>query len=166
MVSRLQEEIRQTRPFSSLEDEALLNIVRTADRLQYHFQQALKPHGITPTQYNVLRILRGAGEAGLRCSDIGERLISSDPDITRLLGRLQKLRLVRRRRNAKDRRVIYARISPKGLELLEELDPVVKKHTQEMLKGFNHDRLLTLISLLEEVRGQLTQDGSAASRHG
>lgn len=158
MVSKLQTEIKQTRPFPSLEDEAVLNIVRTADRLQYHFQQALKPHGITPTQYNVLRILRGAGEGGLRCSDIGERLISSDPDITRLLGRLQKQRLVRRRRDPKDRRVIYARISPRGLEVLQELDPIVNNHAKEVLKGFGKEKLTTLISMLEEIRGPLTQE--------
>jgi DNA-binding MarR family transcriptional regulator len=161
MASKLQTEIKQTRPFPSLEDEALLNIVRTADRIQYHFQQTLKPHGITPTQYNVLRILRGAGEGGLRCSDIGERLISSDPDITRLLGRLQKQRLVRRRRNPKDRRVIYARISPRGLELLEELEPVVNNHAKTIMKGFSKEELSTLIFLLEEIRGRIAQEGQA-----
>src|ERR1700751_511349 len=97
MISKLQDEIKQTRPFANPEEEALLNIRRTSDRLQHYAQQIFKPHGLTPTQYNVLRILRGAGPAGLRCSEIGERLVSSDPDITRLLGRLQKQKLIRRK---------------------------------------------------------------------
>src|ERR1700759_2530824 len=125
MVSKLQEEIKQTRPFANIEEEALLNIRRTSDRLQHHTQQLFKAHGITPTQYNVLRILRGAGEKGLRCSDIGVRLVSSDPDITRLLGRLQKQKLIRRKRDPKDRRVIYANITGEGMRLLQETDPLV-----------------------------------------
>ena len=78
MASKLQEEIKQTRPFANIEEEALLNIRRTSDKLQHHTQQLFKPHGVTPTQYNVLRILRGAGESGLRCSEVGERLVRRD----------------------------------------------------------------------------------------
>jgi len=160
MGSTLQAEIKQSRPFASQEEEAVLNILRTADRIQYHLQQMLKPLGITPTQYNVLRILRGAGNGGLRCSDIGERLISSDPDITRLLTRLQKMRLVRRKRDPKDRRVIYTRISPRGMDLLEELDPVVCNHAKEVLQGLNKEKLGELISMLEEIRAPLSAKDS------
>ena len=152
MASKLQEEIKQTRPFPNIEEEALLNIRRTSDRLHHFSQQLFKPHGVTPTQYNVLRILRGAGDGGLRCSDIGERLVSSDPDITRLLGRLQKQKLIRRKRDPKDRRVIYATITPDGLRLLKEMDPVLSDHIKQLLKHMSREKLTTLVALLEEVR--------------
>jgi DNA-binding MarR family transcriptional regulator len=156
MASKLQEEIKQTRPFANLEEEALLNIRRTSDRLQHHTQQLFKPHGITPTQYNVLRILRGAGDNGLRCSEIGERLVSTDPDITRLLGRLQKQKLIKRKRDPKDRRVIYATITAEGLRLLKEIDPLVNEGVKQILQHMDREKLTTLVSLLEEVRQSLS----------
>lgn len=156
MGSKLQEEIKQSRPFATLEEEAVLNIRRTSDRLQHYMQQVFKAHGITPTQYNVLRILRGAGETTLRCSEIGERLVSSDPDITRLLDRLQKQKLIRRKREPKDRRVIYATITADGLRLLKELDPVVNSGVKDALGHMSREKLTTLIALLEEARQSLT----------
>jgi DNA-binding MarR family transcriptional regulator len=155
MVSKLQEEIKQTRPFTSLEEEALLNLKRTASRLQHVIQQMIKPMGLTPTQYNVLRILRGAGENGLRCSEVGERLVSDDPDITRLLDRLQKQKLVRRKRDGKDRRVILTTITPEGLSLLKEMDPMVTDNAKQLLQHMSQEKLTTLITLLEEVREAL-----------
>lgn len=156
MVSKLQEEIKQTRPFATIEEEALLSIRRTSDRLQHHAVQFFKAQGITPTQYNVLRILRGAGDGGLRCSDIGERLVSSDPDITRLLGRLQKQKLIKRKRNPKDKRVIYATITAEGQRLLKEMDPLVSEDVKRTLKHMSKEKLTTLVSLLEEIRDQLS----------
>lgn len=156
MVSKLQEEIKQTRPFETLEEEALLSIRRTSDRLQHHTVQLFKPHGITPTQYNVLRILRGAGDTGLRCSEIGERLVSSDPDITRLLGRLQKQKLIKRKRDPKDKRVIYATITAEGQRLLKEMDPIVNEGVRHTLRHMSKEKLTTLVALLEEVREQLS----------
>jgi DNA-binding MarR family transcriptional regulator len=155
MINKLQEEIRQTRPFGSLEEEALLNIRRTSDRMQYSAQQAFKPLGVTLTQYNVLRILRGAGDHGLRCSEIGDRLVSSDPDITRLLARLQKQKLIRRRRDPKDRRVVHATITTDGLKLLGEADPVVDHNVRGMLGHMSPDKLSVLVNLLEEARQNL-----------
>lgn len=157
MVSKLQEEIKQTRPFPTIEEEALLNVRRTSDRLQYYVQQLVKPYGITPTQYNVLRILRGAGNGGLRCSDIGERLVSSDPDITRLLGRLQKQKFIRRKRDPKDRRVIYASITTQGRNLLEEMDPVMNQAGKDALGHMGREKLETLVSLLEEARQKISE---------
>ena len=157
MVSKLQEEIKQTRPFATIEEEALLNVRRTSDRLQYYIQQLVKPYGITPTQYNVLRILRGAGNGGLRCSDIGERLVSSDPDITRLLGRLQKQKFIRRKRDPKDRRVIYASITTQGRALLEEMDPVMNQAGKDALGHMGREKLETLVSLLEEARQKISE---------
>ena len=86
----IQSEIQQTKPFTSLEDEALVTLQRTADRLHWRLSEMLKPHGLSPTQYNALRILRGAGDQGRACSEIAERMINRDPDITRLVDRLER----------------------------------------------------------------------------
>src|SRR5215471_12619391 len=96
MPRGLQAEIKQTRPFSGPEQEAYLSLLRTTDKLQTAIEGELKKFGLTGTQYNALRILRGAGAEGLPCSEIGERMITRDPDITRLLDRLQKRGLVER----------------------------------------------------------------------
>lgn len=152
MGSKLQEEIKQSRPFATLEEEVLLNLRRSADYVNHYFQQLIKPLGLTSTQYNVLRILRGAGEEGLRCSEIGERLVSSDPDITRLLSRLQKQKYIRRKRNPKDRRVIYAMITAEGLKVLQDLDPVVIDAGKALLQHMNKEKQTTLLALLEEIR--------------
>lgn len=152
MATGLKEEIKQTKPFSGIEQEALLNIHRTSGYVAHFAQQLLKKHGLTESQYNVLRILRGAGPEGLRCAEIGERMISRDPDITRLLERLQRQRLIERRRDAKDRRVVYTRISMEGLKVLKELDPDFEEGSKLLLKHMNAENVRTLIRLLEEVR--------------
>ena len=101
MAKSIQAEIQQTKPFTSLEDEALVALQRTADRLQWRFSEMLKTHGLSPTQYNALRILRGAGDQGRACSEIAERMINRDPDITRLVDRLERRGLaVRSQRRA------------------------------------------------------------------
>ncbi len=152
MAQKLQVEIRQTRPFGSLEEEALLNIRRTADRIHRSIQHVMRPYGLTETQYNALRILRGAGEKGLRCSEVGERLVSHDPDITRLLNRLERQNLIHRRRDDADRRVVYSVISEAGSAMLRELDPVVENSASAMLGHMPPERLQALIDLLEEAR--------------
>ena len=152
MGNKLRDEIKQTKPFSGLEQEALLNIRRTSGYIEHVFHQILKQHGLTEPQYNVLRILRGAGPDGLRCAEIGERMITRDPDITRLLDRLQRQRLVERKRDSSDRRVIRARISAAGTEILRELDPVVEAAGVSVLKHLSRARLDLLIDLMEEVR--------------
>src|SRR5215470_13051287 len=106
MVGALQSELKQKRPFTSREQEAYLALLRTADALEMQVEAKLKEFGLTGTQYNALRILRGAGADGLPCSEIGERMITHDPDITRLLDRLEKRGLAERARCKKDRRVI------------------------------------------------------------
>lgn len=152
MANRLKDEIRQNKPFSGLEEEALLNIRRTSGYVEHVTQQVLKKHGLTDSQYNVLRILRGAGPDGLRCSDIGERMITPDPDITRLISRLQQRKLVGRHRDTRDRRVVHIRISPAGSSTLQDLDPVVEASGKAMLGHLSQDKLTLLIELLEEVR--------------
>jgi DNA-binding MarR family transcriptional regulator len=118
MARPLQEEIRQQKPFVSLEQEAVLNVLRTADVLQQRLAAALKPFKLSHSQYNVLRILRGAGPKGLACREISERMITRDPDITRLLDRLEARGLLTRTRAQKDRRVVTARITSEGQRLL------------------------------------------------
>ncbi|HEX8891752.1 MAG TPA: hypothetical protein VF783_00435, partial [Terriglobales bacterium] len=99
MANRILEEIRQTRPFATLQEEAVLNIVRTADALKRDGELLFRQRGITSAQYNVLRILRGAGDRGLHCSAVAERMITAETDITRLLMRMERLGLLVRQRN-------------------------------------------------------------------
>lgn len=151
-MAKLKDEIAQTRPFSSLAEEALLNLMRTADSLQRTMQRATRSHGITSTQYNVLRILRGAHPDGLTCSAIGERMITADPDITRLLARLKAMGLVRQQRDKRDRRIVWTHISPAGLSLLSELDPVIQELPGQMMGHIDSAELDHLIRLLELAR--------------
>ncbi|HEV2732161.1 MAG TPA: MarR family transcriptional regulator [Terriglobales bacterium] len=152
MTTGIQAEIKQVKPFSSLEEEALLSLHRTADQLQWRIFELLKPHGVSPTQYNALRILRGAKEHGRSCSEIAERMINRDPDITRLIDRLERRGLVQRAREKKDRRVVTARITPAGLELLKELDRPVEEFNRKMLGHLGEQKLKRLIKLLEVAR--------------
>lgn len=153
MGKGIQAEIKQTKPFPSRQEEAFLALQRTADQLQRRVAGLLKPHGLSPTQYNALRILRGAGEAGLPCSEIGERMIHHDPDITRLLDRLERRGLVRRCRSRNDRRIITAHISSAGLRLLQGLDEAVEEFHRRLLGHLQEDQLQSLIQLLDAARG-------------
>jgi DNA-binding MarR family transcriptional regulator len=148
----LQQDLHQSVPFASLHAEAFLNLLRTSDQLQRKLRLALKPHGITDTQYNVLRILRGAGAHPLPCSEIGERLISQVPDITRLLDRLERIHLIRRARDRKDRRIVLSSILPSGLAKLKELDGVVERCVEKMLEHLTQQELFQMIALLESAR--------------
>jgi DNA-binding MarR family transcriptional regulator len=130
----LQAELKQTIPFGSREQEAYLSLLRTADALQTQVETWLKEFGLTGTQYNALRILRGAGADGLSCREIGERMITHDPDITRLLDRLEDRGLAERTRDKADRRVIYGKITVAGLKLLREMDAPLEKRGREMLR--------------------------------
>ncbi len=152
MTGQLRDEIKQQRPFESLEQEALLNVLRTADVLMQRLTAVLKPFKLSHSQYNVLRILRGAGPDGLACREISERMISRDPDITRLLDRLEARGLVTRTRDEKDRRVVMARITPEGLRLLEALDEPIAEVDRQPLQHLGEQRLRTLIELLELAR--------------
>ena len=153
MPSGLQAELKQKVPFTSREQEAYLSLLRTADALQAQVEARLKEFGLTGTQYNALRILRGAGTEGLPCREIGERMITHDPDITRLLNRLEYRGFVERTRARHDRRVIYGKITAAGLKLLREMDNPIEKHGREMLRHVGQENLKQLIELLELVRG-------------
>lgn len=152
MSRRLQDEIKQGRPFASLEQEAFLNLGRTWAILDHSLAESLRPHGITPTQYNALRILRGAGEVGLRRSEVMERMISRVPDATRLLDRLEGAGLISRGRSEVDRRAVTNRITDAGLRLLSELDDVVLDSHRRHFGSLGESRLRDLIEILEEVR--------------
>ena len=152
MRTQLQNDIQQQHPSESLEQEALLNVLRTADVFMQRISAALKLYGLSHSQYNVLRILRGAGADGLACREIGDRMITRDPDITRLLDRLEARELVTRTRDQQDRRVVMARITPEGLRLLAELDGPMAEVDRRPLDHMGESRLRSLIALLEAAR--------------
>jgi DNA-binding MarR family transcriptional regulator len=164
LVKGLQAELKQKIPFTSREQEAYLSLLRTADALQAQVEARLKEFGLTGTQYNALRILRGARPEGLPCREIGERMIARDPDITRLLNRLQDRGLVERTRARHDRRVIYGKITTAGLKLLREMDGPIDKHGREILRHVGQEKLKQLIALLELVRsGKASHSRDAGS---
>ena len=154
-MTRLQDEIKQTRPFKSLEEEASLSIARTAALLEHAVGEALKPHGLTPTQYNALRILRGAGAEGLCRNEVGGRMVAIVPDATRLLDRLEQMELITRSREGADRRFVRNRLTARGLELVNSLDPVVAELHARNFGHLGEARLRLLVELLEAARARL-----------
>jgi len=154
MASRLQSELKQRKPFTSLEVEAYLNLARTADRLSRAVEALLSGHDLTQVQYNVLRILRGAEPEGLPCGEVAARLVTHDPDVTRLLDRLERRELVLRSRSATDRRQVWARITPAGLTLLAAMtdDESLDALHRRQFAPLSRDELSTLIRLLEAIR--------------
>jgi len=157
--SRLQQELKQSKPFATLEQEALLSIERTAAILSHGIADALRRYGITPTQYNVLRILRGAGEQGLCRNDVRDRLVAQVPDVTRLLDRMEEMGLVDRERAEDDRRMVFTRVTRKGTQLLARLDGPVTRLHEEQLGHLGASKLRTLIRLLAEARHGIGSDG-------
>jgi MarR family transcriptional regulator, organic hydroperoxide resistance regulator len=150
----LAEEIKQSKPFSSLQQEVYLALQRTADVLQSRVAAVLKPFGISTTQYNVLRILRGAGPEGHRCNAIAERMITREPDITRLLNRMTKAGLITQTRDTEDRRAVVTRITPQALKLLNEIDKPLSGLGSMLLTNMGEKKLKTLLALLDEARNE------------
>jgi DNA-binding MarR family transcriptional regulator len=153
-VGTLKNEIKQIKAWSSREEEAFLNLLRTADALSRGEAAVLKTANLSPNQYNALRILRGAGADGVTCSEIGGRLIERDPDVTRLIDKLEERGLMQRRRDARDRRVYRNAITPAGLELLASLDEPMGAVHRKQMGHLSQEKLATLISLLEEARSR------------
>jgi MarR family transcriptional regulator, organic hydroperoxide resistance regulator len=151
-MSPLREEIKQRRPFRSRGHEGVVSLLLTADRLRRDLAQVVEPHGLTLQQYNVLRILRGAGSQGLPTLDVADRMIEQTPGITRLLDRLEGKSLVRRERCAKDRRRVWVAITPGGLRLLATLDGPMSRADDALLERLGARRAVTLIRLLEAAR--------------
>ncbi len=149
---KLKDEIKQVKPFASPEQEAFLNLQRTADSLMRGLEETLKPSGLTQPQYNVLRILRGAGAEGLVCRQVSERMVTHDPDLTRLLDRLEARGLVTRSRDRKDRRAITVRITRQGAGLVSVLDEPIADLHRRQLAHLGGERIQRLIGLLEVAR--------------
>jgi DNA-binding MarR family transcriptional regulator len=142
------------RRLPSREEAAMLDLIRTTDLLLRAPAQVIKSAGLLPTQYNVLRILRGSPE-GLGCGEIGNRMITRDPDITRLLDRMEKRGLISRCREAGDRRTVRTRITPEGLDLLARLDEPIQEAHRKQLGHLGRERLEQLTELLAACRTEL-----------
>jgi DNA-binding MarR family transcriptional regulator len=151
-MADLKSELRQTKAFPTLHEEAFLNIERTDTMLRAAFEQMLKPYGITGAQYNVLRILRGAGQAGLCRNEIRDRLVSRMPDVTRLLDRMETAGLIVRERSTEDRRLVSTQLTRDGRKLVDTLDAAVTAEHKARLSHLNATQLRTLIDLLTQVR--------------
>ena len=134
------------------EEAVYLNIQRTAESLAWKLTELLKPSGITATQYNVLRILRSAGSCGLACSEIADRMVTRDSDVTRLLDRMEKMGLITRCREQRDRRVVTTCLTSEASRLLEDLDGPVARLMEGLLGGLDDRRLNVLSELLELAR--------------
>jgi MarR family transcriptional regulator, organic hydroperoxide resistance regulator len=148
---------RKTGAPISLENQIFLKVLKTADALEQQAEELVRTAGLTAAQYNVLRILRGAEPAGLPCRGIGDRMISHDPDITRLLDRMEKCGLITRERQTKDRRVVMARITAQGRALLKRLDRPVRELHKQQFRHIPTARLKALGELLEEVGARGSQ---------
>lgn len=150
-----QDAIRQTRPFRSERQEAVIALALANDALRRSFARLLEPSGVTNQQYNVLRILRGAGTAGLPTLDIAERMVEQSPGVTRLLDRLDAKGLVARDRSAEDRRQVIVRITERGLRLLAALDEAVDRHDEGAMGALADREVATLIDLVTRIRTSL-----------
>ena len=147
----MKRETRKAREKDNKEEAAFIELMLTADVLSRRLQQVLKTEELSMTQYNVLRILRGAAE-GLACREVSNRMITRDPDVTRLLDRLENRGLISRSREEKDRRTVMARITPAGLATLERLDDVVQDAHRGQLGHLGEKRLKELGNLLAACR--------------
>ena len=152
MSRSLREELQQRRPFASRAEEAHLNLIRTAATLSEGVERVLKPAGISLPQYNVLRILRGAGNEGLCRNALRDRLLTRMPDVTRLLDRMEEAGLVQRTRETADRRQVRTQLTPQGRRVVDALDAPIAAEHQARLGHLADGDLTTLITLLETVR--------------
>ena len=166
MTNGLRDELKLTGSFQSIEQEAFLNLQRTAWTLLHEASAMLKPFGLSSTQYNVLRILRGAEPEGLPCKDVAGRMVTQLPDVTRLLDRLEQRGLIERSRRSSDRRVVTTQITQKGKKALADLDaPMLELHVQQ-LAHLGRDQLQTFVQLLEAARNRGERTDPAEGRAG
>lgn len=155
MVSKLQKELKQNKPFKSLEEEVILNVARTAEYLATSLTAVLKQADLTITQYNVLRILRGAGSEGLSCGEISERMVTKESDVTRLLDRVEARGFISRERPANNRRIVVGRITDEGLLVLEELDAPVDELNRKLVGHLGQEKQEKLNEYLEAIRNDI-----------
>jgi DNA-binding MarR family transcriptional regulator len=153
-MSSLKTEIERQAPFTSREEEVFLNLIRSADFCQRYFRRRTRSWGITGTQYNVLRILCSAGSRGLTCAEIGRRMITVEPDVTRLLNRLKALKLVQQSRDRNDRRVVWTHITAAGLELIEAMNSVVLRVPLDLFGHMTEEEITEFNRLLESARSR------------
>lgn len=146
-----------------IEEQIFVAVMRAADFLGQQAEQLLKSHGLTGTQYNVLRILRGAGPEGLPCRSVGDRMISHDPDMTRLLDRMEKRGLITRERQKDDRRVVKTRATVQGLDMLKKLDQPVREIHKQQFQHMSAAKLRQLAELLGECQKSAPNESSEAS---
>ncbi len=158
MAHDMLSELRQTRPFAIPEEELYLSLIRTADILGRACHDLLKDARLSPPQYNVLRILRGAGDPGLPCGEIAARMVTRDPDVTRLLDRLEQRGLITRGRGMEDRRVVSARITASALDVLSGIDPLMQDLHRHQLGTLSAEERTTLLTQLMRIREALDAD--------
>ncbi len=152
MAGKLQHEIGKRRPFECAEEEAFLSILRTADMMDRAVVEMFKPYDLSPTQYNVLRILRGAEPEGLCRNEVRDRMISRMPDVTRLLDRMEASGLVERTRSATDRRVVATQLTSAGRKLVDDITDAMNDLHRRQLGHLSQKQLATLIDLLTQAR--------------
>ncbi|QQS32051.1 MAG: MarR family transcriptional regulator [Acidobacteriota bacterium] len=157
MSVALQNELKQNKPFANEAEAAHLAVLVTAEKLKANSAQVFKAKDLTAAQYNALRILRGAGKAGITCTEISSRMITRDSDITRMLDRLEARGLISRERQADDRRVVKAFISKEGLQLLKDLDSPLRKFIENQMAGLSENDLKKLVKLLDKIRGNISE---------
>jgi len=152
MTSKLQDEIKQAKPFESAQEELWLNLARTTAMASHVIEQGLRNHGLSPTQYNVLRILRGAGAEGLCQYEIGDRLVAQVPDVPRIIDRMEKAGWVQRVRGTTDRRIVMASLTQAGKELVGSLDQPMSEMVSGFFAGLEEPQIETLNELLVAAR--------------
>lgn len=151
-LSPLARELGKKRNFDVPEEEAYLNLLRTSALLANHVERLFRPHGLSESTYNALRILRGAGEGGLTMNGVGQRLVAPVPDVTRVIDALERAGLAERRRCEKDRRVVYAAVTAQGLALLKKLDEPARQIHRDQLGHLTRAELDELNRLMVKVR--------------
>ena len=157
MNPTLQEELKQRQPFKSLQEEAGLNMARTTVLLGEEMEHLLRPYGVSLPQYNVLRILRGAGAEGLGRNEIRDRLVSRMPDVTRMLARLEEAGLICRQQSGTDRRYFPTRLTEQGLKIVDSLDAPIQEGQQRHFAGLTPGQLGSLIAMLTRIRANVRQ---------
>lgn len=153
-------ELKQRKPFRSLSQEAVVGLLRTADILRRGYYAVVEQGGLSPQQYNILRILRGAGGEGLPTLEISSRLLEKSPGITRFIDQLESLGLIERRRNTLDRRQVFCVITKSGLERIGKMDDPVDTWDHGSLSMFSRKELDTLIGILDRIRLHYAEQNS------
>ncbi|HYP14481.1 MAG TPA: MarR family transcriptional regulator, partial [Bryobacteraceae bacterium] len=163
VAGRILQELQQSKPFEYIQEEAFVGIYRTADVLMQDLVRVLRPHNLSLTQYNILRILRGAGSEGVNCKDIANRMVTRDPDVTRLLDRLETRGLLSRGRTREDKRFVSIQITEVGLSTLESLDAPIRQMQLEVFRPMKEEQVHQLVDLLEILRSREPRSDDAGT---